>query len=54
MINFWATWCEPCKDELPDLEKLHQDLSAKNCQIIGICEDAGEGSDITATAEEIP
>lgn len=53
MINFWATWCEPCKDELPDLEKLHQDLSAKKCQIIGICEDAGEGSDITAAAKEI-
>ena len=24
ILNFWATWCEPCKDEMPSLDKLHK------------------------------
>ncbi len=29
-INFWATWCKPCRDELPSINKLNQALSQKN------------------------
>ena len=42
MINLWATWCGPCVGEMPELAKLSDELEAKNCQIIGICLDAGE------------
>ena len=35
VINFWATWCEPCKVEMPFFEKLHQSDSA-NLEILGI------------------
>lgn len=42
MINLWATWCGPCKRELPELAKLGDELAGKNCQLIGICLDAGE------------
>ena len=39
MINIWATWCGPCVEELPGLEKLNTELLPKDCQIIGICDD---------------
>jgi len=29
LINFWATWCDPCREEFPDLVKIHQDYGAQ-------------------------
>ena len=52
MINLWATWCTPCKAELPNLEKLNKELSEKNCQIIGIVTDAYDDEKL-ARAKEI-
>ena len=40
MINMWATWCDPCKDELPELAKMAETYEKQGCQIIGICLDA--------------
>ena len=51
MINVWATWCEPCVDELPRLEKLSKEFEAKDCQIIGICMDAFKGNDNSGAKE---
>lgn len=39
MINFWATWCAPCRQEIPLLKTLSGELQAKNVQIIGIAVD---------------
>ena len=51
MINIWATWCDPCKNELPELEEFAKELAGKDCQIIGICEDAAaEAKEILAKA----
>ena len=36
IINFWATWCAPCIEEMPSLNKLQSNLSFKNLQIIPI------------------
>lgn len=52
MINMWATWCGPCKRELPELEKMNQSLAEKNCQIIGIVTDA-DSEELIAEAVEI-
>jgi thiol-disulfide isomerase/thioredoxin len=30
VLNFWATWCEPCQDELPRLSRLSQSYAGKN------------------------
>lgn len=40
LVNFWATWCPPCKAEIPDLIAL-QDKYRDHLQIIGISEDEG-------------
>jgi thiol-disulfide isomerase/thioredoxin len=34
VINFWATWCGPCRKELPDLEKLHLDYSGEKVRVL--------------------
>jgi cytochrome c-type biogenesis protein len=39
LLNFWATWCPPCKKELPDLSSISKDLSTRDFKIIGISVD---------------
>lgn len=41
LVNFWATWCGPCKKELPDLVDLSKELSSKGFRVIGISTDRG-------------
>ena len=53
MINIWATWCDPCKNELPELEEFAKELAGKDCQIIGICEDTSYDDTAAAEAKEI-
>jgi thiol-disulfide isomerase/thioredoxin len=36
LINFWATWCPPCRAEMPDLVKLQRDHRKDGLQIIGV------------------
>lgn len=36
VLNFWATWCEPCRDEIPALITLQEDLRDEGLQIVGI------------------
>jgi thiol-disulfide isomerase/thioredoxin len=39
LINFWATWCGPCKKELPDLIALSKELADRHVVILGISTD---------------
>ena len=36
LINFWATWCPPCRAEVPDLIALQRDYRSRGLQVIGI------------------
>src|SRR5678816_745699 len=36
LINFWATWCPPCRAEMPDLVRLQREHANQGLQIIGI------------------
>ncbi|MBI5217053.1 MAG: TlpA family protein disulfide reductase [Ignavibacteriae bacterium] len=41
LVNFWATWCGPCKMELPDLIALSKEYGDRNVRFIGISTDRG-------------
>jgi thiol-disulfide isomerase/thioredoxin len=39
VVNFWATWCAPCREEMPDLVRAQDEYGAKGVQIVGIAVD---------------
>ncbi|PEN15234.1 thioredoxin [Longibacter salinarum] len=41
IINFWATWCAPCLEEIPDLNDLQKELGPHGLEIIGIANNQG-------------
>jgi thiol-disulfide isomerase/thioredoxin len=36
LLNFWATWCPPCRVEIPDLVRLHEDFDHSKVAVIGV------------------
>jgi thiol-disulfide isomerase/thioredoxin len=39
LVNFWATWCPPCVDELPLIDRFYRHNSAKSWQVVGLAID---------------
>jgi thiol-disulfide isomerase/thioredoxin len=39
IVNFWATWCEPCRREIPLLKQIRRENAPKNLEIVGIAID---------------
>lgn len=51
LLNFWATWCAPCRIEMPALERLHQELAGRGLRVVGV--DIGEETgDVRRFVEE--
>ena len=47
LVNIWATWCGPCVDEMPSMEKLYQELRNKDFEILAISIDS-DGAKVVA------
>ena len=42
VLNFWATWCEPCREEMPSMQRLQDKLAGKPFAVLAV--DFGEGA----------
>jgi thiol-disulfide isomerase/thioredoxin len=53
VVNFWATWCEPCREEMPSLERLKARLSGKAFDVLAV--NVGESPERVARfTREVP
>lgn len=52
LVNFWATWCTPCVEEMPELSALQTELGAASLQIVGIGIDSA--ANIVDFSKKIP
>jgi peroxiredoxin len=41
LLHFWATWCEPCREELPTIQRLYESLKGKGIEVVAISIDRG-------------
>jgi peroxiredoxin len=52
LLNFWATWCGPCREELPILEALHGELGDEGLAIVGVNVDGGDALRVQRFADQ--
>ncbi|NNK37078.1 MAG: TlpA family protein disulfide reductase [Xanthomonadales bacterium] len=53
LLNFWATWCAPCVEEMPMLSRLQQDHAASGLKVVGIALDDAERAREFAAAMDL-
>jgi thiol-disulfide isomerase/thioredoxin len=52
LVNFWATWCTPCKQEIPELVKLQNEYKDRGLSIVGISLDFGDAKKVKEFVEK--
>jgi cytochrome c biogenesis protein CcmG, thiol:disulfide interchange protein DsbE len=54
LLNIWATWCAPCRVEMPSIEALHRDFGDKGLKVVAVSIDQAAGdTGITSFAKEL-
>jgi thiol-disulfide isomerase/thioredoxin len=53
LLNFWATWCSPCKIEMPWFVELQKQYAANGLQIVGVAMDDASAKDIADFAKDM-
>ena len=53
LVNIWATWCVPCRVEMPAMEKLYQSLAPRGFRIAAVSIDEGSPEDVQAFGREL-
>ena len=52
LVNIWATWCIPCRAEMPAIEQLWRQLGPKGLRVISVSIDEGDVSDVRSFARD--
>lgn len=52
LVNFWATWCKPCEDEMPAMQRLYETLSPEGFELVAISVDESR-DDVEAFRERL-
>lgn len=52
VLNLWATWCIPCRDEMPELQQMHAKYAADPFEVVGISIDEGDVALVEGFLEE--
>lgn len=53
LVNIWATWCAPCREEMPSMEALYQDYRARGFRIAAVSIDEGSTDQVRAFGQEL-
>lgn len=53
LLNFWATWCEPCKIEMPWFVEMQKQYGSQGLQIVGVAMDDADTQDIAKFAKDM-
>ena len=53
LLNFWATWCQPCKIEMPWFEEMQKQYGPQGLQVVGIAMDDASKEDIARFAKDM-
>ena len=53
LVNLWATWCAPCRAEMPALDRLEQEMGGDEFQVVAVNIDTGERAKADAFLEEV-
>ena len=51
-LNFWATWCPPCREEMPPMERAYRDYRAEGLEILAVSIDVGEEKSAAAKVKK--
>lgn len=46
LLNVWATWCAPCRGEIPELQALHTKYDARGFKVVGVSLDEGGNAEV--------
>lgn len=53
LVNIWATWCAPCRKEMPAMEQLYKELGPKGFRIAAVSIDEGDLADVVRFADDL-